>query len=62
MTLNDHKKICNSCTICVISLVTGFVIIIGSISPCFLFYWHLKKAGVNTNSTGVNTNAETVIY
>ena len=55
-TLNDHRKVCNSCTIYIILLVTGFLIIIGSISAYFYFHLYLK-----INDTDVNTNTETVI-
>ena len=42
-TLNDYKKVCNSCTIYKIFLVIFFIISI-SISSIFIyFYWYLKR-------------------
>ena len=52
-TLNDHKKVCSSCTIYIV-LFAIFLIISISISSVFIyFHWHLK---------GSNTNFKTVFY
>ena len=58
-TLNDHIKVCHSCTI-YITLLPIFFIISISISRAFIyFHWYLKK-----DNTYVNTSikTETSIY
>ena len=42
-TVNDYKKVCNSCALYIVLFVT-FLIISISISSVFIhFYWYLKK-------------------
>ena len=46
-TLNDHKKVCGSCTLC-IALFAIFLIINIIISSVFIyFHWYLKKDNTN---------------
>ena len=49
-TLNDCKKVCNSCTIYIVLFVIAFLIIIAIGSAYFCNYWYLKN------------NAKTLIY
>ena len=58
-TLNDHRKVCNSCTIYIVLLVMFFIISISISSAFIYFHRYLKRS-----NTGVNTsvNTETVIY
>ena len=58
-TFNDHRRVCNSCTIYIVLLVIAFSIIIGISSVFFYFHWYLKR---NNNDFITNTNTETVIY
>ena len=51
-SLNDHKKVCNSCIIYTVLLVIFFIISI-SISNALAIHWNLKRR---------NTNTETTIY
>ena len=47
-TLNDHEKICNSCTVYIVLLAIFFIIIV-SISSIFIcFHWYLKKRYTET--------------
>ena len=42
-TLNDHRKLCNSFTICILLLIIFFIISL-SISSAFIYLnWYLKK-------------------
>ena len=58
-TLTDHRKVCNSCTICIVLLVITCLITISIIIAYFYFHWYLKK-----DNTIINTsfNTETLIY
>ena len=58
-TLNDYRKVCNSCTICTVLFVIAFLIIIGISSAFIYFHQYLKS---DTNITNVNPSTETVIY
>ena len=42
-TLNDCKKVCNSCTIYIVLFVIAFLRIIGISSAYFYNYWYLRK-------------------
>ena len=42
-TLNDYRKVCNSCTIYLILFVIFFIISISIGTACFYFHWYLKK-------------------
>ena len=42
-TLNDYRKVCQSCTIYIVLLVIAFLIIIGICSAFFLFLFVFKK-------------------
>ena len=55
VTLNDHEKICNSCTIYRILLVVFFIISIGISIAFIYFYWYSKK-----DNTNISTSANTV--
>ena len=58
-SLNDYRKICASCTICIV-LFSIFFMISVSISSVFIyFYWYLKS---NTNITNIDYSTETTIY
>ena len=59
VTLNNHRKVCNSCTLYILLLVNAFLVIIGIGSVYIYSHWYLKR-----NNTGVNTivNTETKIY
>ena len=59
-SLNNYRKICNSCTIYIVLLVIAFSIIIGISSAFIYFHWYLKKD--NAIITNINSNTETVIY
>ena len=51
VTLNNHQKVCNSCTIYIVLLVIFFII---SISSTFLyFYWYLKRSNPCVNTEKV---------
>ena len=56
-TLNDHGKVCSSCTVYMVLLVIFFIISIGISCAFIYFYWYLKK-----DITNINANTETVIY
>ena len=58
-TLNDHGKVCSSCTIYIVLYVTFFIINIG-ISCGYFYFGYLKKS--NTSILNINANTETVIY
>ena len=59
-SLNNYRKICNSCTIYIVLLVIAFSIIIGISSAFVYFHWYLKKD--NAIIININSNTETVIY
>ena len=59
-SLNNYRKICNSCTIYIVLLVIAFSIIIGISSAFVYFHWYLKKD--NAIIIDINSNTETVIY
>ena len=59
-SLNNYRKICNSCTIYIVLLVIAFSIIIGISSAVVYFHWYLKKD--NAIIININSNTETVIY
>ena len=61
VTLNDHRKVCNSCTIYIVLLVIALLIIIGINSAFIYFHWHLKRDSTNS-ITNAYINTETVIY
>ena len=48
--LNDHEKVCNSCTIYTVLFVIAFLIIISISSAFIYFHWYLKK-----DNTIINT-------
>ena len=56
-SLNNYRKICNSCTIYIVLLVIAFSIIIGISSAFIYFHWYLKKD--NVIITNINSNTET---
>ena len=56
-SLNNYRKICNSCTIYIVLLVISFSIIIGISSAFIYFHWYLKKD--NAIITNINSNTET---
>ena len=56
-SLNNYRKICNSCTIYIVLLVIAFSIIIGISSAFIYFHWYLKKD--NAIITNINSNTET---
>ena len=46
VTLNDHGKVCKSCTIYIIYivlLIITFIILMGTGNICIYFYWHTIK-------------------
>ena len=43
MIHNDFGKVCNSCTIYIVSFVTAFLIIISIKSAFTYFHWYLKR-------------------
>ena len=53
-TLNDHGKVCSSCTIYIVLLVIFFIIsiVISCVFVCF--HWYIKKS--NTKITNINAN------
>ena len=57
-TLNDYKKICNSCTIYIVLSIFVFLIIIGISSVYFYFCWYLEKYNTDAN---ISINTETSI-
>ena len=56
-SLNNYRKICNSCTIYIVLLVIAFSIIIGISSAFIYFHWYFKKD--NAIITNINSNTET---
>ena len=42
-TLNGHRKVCNFCTIYIVSLVIAFLMIICISNEFIHFHWHLKR-------------------
>ena len=59
-TLNNYRKVCKSCTICIMLLVIVFLIIIVINSAFIYFHWYLKKD--NTIVYNINSNTQTVAY
>ena len=55
-TLNDHIKLCHSCTIYIILLAIFFIISISIIRAFIYLHWNLKK-----DNTYVNTSIKTEI-
>ena len=47
-TLNDYRRVCNSCTKYIVLFIIAYLTIIGISSACFLFYWFLKKINFET--------------
>ena len=43
MALNDHRKVCNSCSIHVVLLITTSVTLMGIGSVYIYFSWHTLK-------------------
>ena len=43
VTLHDHGKVCNSCTIYIALLIITFVILMSIDSVYIYFYWHTIK-------------------
>ena len=41
--LNDHDRVCKSCTIYIVLFVITFIIIISIGNVYFYFYWYSKK-------------------
>ena len=46
--LNDYRKICSSCTACIILLAIFFIITISIISVFIYFHWYLKRRYTET--------------
>ena len=58
--LNDYKKVCNSCTICIV-LFAVFFITSTYISSIFIyFHWYLKKK--DNVRIKFNPGTQTTIY
>ena len=57
--LNDHEKVCNSCTIYTVLFVIAFLIIISISSAFIYFHWYFKS---DTSITNLNAGNETVKY
>ena len=56
-TINDFKKVCNSCTIYIVLFLIFLII---SISNVFIyFHWYLKRDNIHVKFT---TNTQTTIY
>ena len=47
-TLNDHRKVCNSCTLYIVLLVITFLLIIGISSAYCYFHRYLKRSNTET--------------
>ena len=56
-TLNDHRKVCKSCTIYIVSFVIFFIISIRICSGFIYFHCYLIRSNTYTN-----VNTKTVIY
>ena len=50
-TLNDYRKLYNSCTIYIVLFAIAFLIIIGISSAFIYFHWFMKS---DTNITNIN--------
>ena len=49
VTLYDHKKVCRSCSLCIVLLIIAFITIMIISSVCFHFYWYSKKDYISTS-------------
>ena len=58
--ISDYEKICSSCSVYIILLVTFFILSISISSVFIFFHWYLKKN--NTGVTHINPWTETVTY
>ena len=58
-TLNNRRKVCNSCTVCIVLFVIVFLIIISVSSALAYFHWYLKS---DTCTIIINLGTEIVIY
>ena len=59
IALNDHKKVCNSCTTYVVLFTVFFIRSICISSVFIYFHWYLKKDNVRVN---FNPGTQTTIY
>ena len=50
VTLNNHERVCKSCTIHIVLLIIFFMIIMGTGSVCIFLYWNVIKNCFNTLS------------
>ena len=46
--LNDSRRVCSSCTICIVLFVIFFIITICISSAFIYFHWYLKQDNTNT--------------
>ena len=56
-TINDFKKVCNSCTIYIALFLIFLIISISNVFICF--HWYLKRDNIHVKFT---TNTQTTIY
>ena len=57
--LIDHKKMCNSCTICILLFSIFLIISIGISSVFIYFHWYIRKVNIPVK---FNPNTQTKIY
>ena len=58
--INDHEKICSSCSVYIVLLVIFFILSISISNVLIYFHWHLKMS--NTDVANTNPGTEIVIY
>ena len=59
VTLNNRRKVCNSCTVCIVLFVIVFLIIISVSSAFAYFHWYLKS---DNCTIIINLGTAIVIY
>ena len=59
ISLNDYKKVCNSCTIYIVFFAAFFITSIYISSVFIYFHWYLKK---DNASVDFNPDIQTTAY